>query len=203
MPVGSSISPLVRSVLTSGPRLLYLTASHRLIAGLLFAAAIAATSAPPLASQVPPPTAVPSAPASDQDDANDKRWRAQRCLLGLSYGSPLKLHVAAAAGLRRAFDSRSVCSYGAVHLGLGGARASLGTAATFGRYGSGLGVSGGILRTFGNPGGDADPRRSYLGGSVHLWPLLALHTELGAYSRIARDGESAQRILVWSVGFGY
>jgi hypothetical protein len=90
-----------------------------------------------------------------------------------------------------------------VHLGLGGVRGSLGTAVTFGRYGSALGVSGGLLRTFGNPGGNADPRRSYVGGSVHLWPLLALHTEIGAYSRVSRDGESAQRILLWSVGFGY
>ncbi len=155
-----------------------------------------------LLSQVPPPT--PVAPSANQpDEADDKRWRAQRCLLGVSYGSPLKLYVAAAAGMRRAFDSRSVCSYGAVHLGLGGVRGSVGTAVTFGRYGSALGVSGGILRTFGNPGGDADPRRSYVGGSVHLWPLLALHTEIGAYSRVARTGEAAQRILLWSVGFGY
>jgi hypothetical protein len=137
------------------------------------------------------------------DDADDTRWRPARCLLGLSYGSPLRLYVAAAAGLRRAYEARTVCAYGAAHVGLGGARGSLGTAVTIGRYGSALGVSGGLLRTFGNPGGDADPRRSYVGGSVHVWPALAVHTEFGAYTRMSRAGEAAQRILVWSVGFGY
>ncbi len=137
------------------------------------------------------------------DDADDQRWHVSRCLLGLSYGSPLKLSVAVAGGLRRAFESRTVCSYGAVHLGLGGTRASLGTAVTFGRYGSAVGVSGGALRTFGNPAGSALPQRTYVGGSVHVWPLLAVHTEVGAYSLVTRSGEAGQRIVVWSVGFGY
>lgn len=156
-----------------------------------------------LHAQIQPPPTVPHVSRDADDDADDKRWRVQRCLLGLSYGSPLKLYVAAAGGFRRAFDSRSVCSYGAVHLGLGGVRGSLGTAVTLGRYGSALGVSGGVLRTFGNPGGDADPHRSYIGGSVHVWPVLALHTEIGAYARQSRDGEPSQRIVVWSVGIGY
>ena len=154
-------------------------------------------------AQAQPNPAVRAVLSGAQDEANDKRWHLSRCLVGVSYGSPLKLYVAGAAGLRRAFDDRTVCSYGAVHLGLGGARASLGTAVTIGRFGSALGVSGGVLRTFGNPGGDADPRRNYLGGSVHVWPIIALHTEFGAYTRVARAGEAAQRILVWSVGFGY
>ncbi len=156
-----------------------------------------------LRAQQQPEPAVRAVLSGVQDEANDKRWHLSRCLLGLSYGSPLKVYVAGAAGLRRAFDSRTVCSYGAVHLGLGGARASLGTAVTLGRYGSALGVSGGLLRTFGNPGGDADPSRSYVGGSVHVWPIIALHSEFGAYTRVARAGEASQRILVWSVGFGY
>ena len=155
-----------------------------------------------LSAQVRPEPTVPITLLSN-DEADDTRWRVQRCLLGLSYGSPLKLYVAAAGGLRRAFEDRSVCAYGAVHLGLGGARGSLGSAVTFGSYGSAIGVSGGVLRTFGNPGGDADPRRTYVGGSVHVWPLLALHSEFGAYTRVSREGEAAQRIFVWSVGFGY
>jgi len=156
-----------------------------------------------LRAQAQPEPTVRAVLSGAPDDANDQRWHRSRCLLGVSYGSPLKVYVAGAAGLRRAFDDRTVCSYGAVHLGLGGARASLGTAVTIGRFGSALGASGGVLRTFGNPGGDADPRRNYVGGSVHVWPIVALHTELGAYTRVARTGEAAQRILVWSVGFGY
>lgn len=150
---------------------------------------------------------VPPAPTvivgSSNDDANDQRWRVGRCLMGLSYGSPLKLSVAVAGGLRRAFEHRSVCSYGAVHLGLGGTRASLGTAVTFGRFGSAVGLSGGVLRTFGAPSGDAQRFRTYVGGSVHLWPLLGFHSEIGRYQLITRDGEGGQQITTWSFGFGY
>lgn len=177
---------------------------HAMWVVVLLLSAMPAMPAVPavLVAQVRPEPAVPITIMTD-DEADDTRWRVQRCLLGLSYGSPLKLYVAAAGGLRRAFESRSVCAYGAVHVGLGGARGSLGSAVTFGRYGSAIGVSGGVLRTFGNPGGDADPRRTYVGGSVHVWPLLALHSEFGAYTRVSRVGEAARRILVWSVGFGY
>jgi hypothetical protein len=149
------------------------------------------------------PAGTVNAASQGSDDADDQRWRLTRCLLGLSYGSPLKLSVAAAGGLRRAFTHRSVCSYGAVHLGLGGTRASLGTAVTFGRFGSALGVSGGVLRTFGAPAGDALRFRTYTGASVHLWPILGVHTEIGRYRLLTRDGEASQQLTTWSVGFGY
>lgn len=137
------------------------------------------------------------------DEADDMRWSMSRCLLGLSYGAPLKLSIAAAAGLRRAFEDRSVCTYGAVHLGLGGTKASLGTAVTLGRFGSAVGVSGGVLRTFGAPGGEAKRVRTYVGGSVHVWPVLGFHTDIGSYRLLTRNGEAAQRITTWSIGFGY
>lgn len=149
------------------------------------------------------PRVTPSQRSLDPDLADDNRWRLDRCLLGLSYGSPLKLSVAAAGGLRRAFAARSVCAYGAAHLGLGGTRASIGSAVTLGRLGSAIGVSGGVLRTFGSPAGDAQRWRNYVGGSVHMWPLLGVHTELGAYSLLTRTGEAGQRLVTWSVGFGY
>lgn len=155
------------------------------------------------AQAVAGPRSAPTDRAAEPDLADDNRWRVDRCLLGLSYGSPLKLSVAAAGGLRRAFASRSVCAYGAAHLGLGGTRASLGSAITLGRFGSAIGVSGGVLRTFGSPGGDAQRWRNYVGGSVHVWPLLGVHTELGAYSLVTRSGEAGQRLVTWSVGFGY
>ncbi len=160
-------------------------------------------AAPARAQPVAPRPTVVGGGSQLPDDADDMRWRMSRCLLGLSYGSPLKLSVSAAGGLRRAFEDRSVCAYGAVHLGLGGTRASLGTAVTLGRFGSAVGLSGGVIRTFGAPGGDALRYRTYVGGSVHLWPVLGFHTDLGTYSLLTRDGEAAQRITTWSVGFGY
>lgn len=155
------------------------------------------------AQPVAPPPTVLVGSASQPDFEDDTGWGMSRCLLGLSYGSPLKLSVAAAAGLRRAFEDRSVCTYGAVHLGLGGMKASLGTAVTLGRFGSAVGVSGGVLRTFGAPGGDAQRFRTYVGGSVHVWPVLGFHTDIGTYQLLTRNGEAAQRITTWSVGFGY
>ncbi len=144
-----------------------------------------------------------SAQSRATDPADDTRWQVDRCLLGLGYGSPMKLTVAAAGGLRRAFEDRSVCAFGGAHLGLGGTRGTVGTAVTLGRFGSAVGVSGGLLRTFGNPAGDAVPWRNYVGGSVHLWPVLGLHTEVGAYSLVTRRGERGQRLVTWSVGFGF
>ena len=155
------------------------------------------------------PTMAPRTPSAletgiaAEDPADDQRWRLDRCLLGVSYHAATKLTIAAAGGVRRAFERRSVCAYGAAHLGIGGARASVGTAVTIGRFASAVGVSGGLLRTFGGPGADAVPGRTYVGGSVHLWPLLGIHTEVGAYSLVTRAGEAGHRLVTWGVGFGY
>jgi hypothetical protein len=143
-----------------------------------------------------PPASAPS------DEVNDGRWRADHCLLGLGYHSVTKVSVAVAAGLRRAFEARSVCAYGAAHLGLGGTRTEIGSAVTLGSLGSALGVSGGLLRTFGQPAGSS-PWRTYVGGTVHLWPLLGIHTEVGAYTLLARTAGVRDRVVTWGVGFGY
>jgi hypothetical protein len=123
--------------------------------------------------------------------------------MGLGYHSIGRFSVGAAGGLRRAYETRSTCLYGAAHAGLGAVRGSLGSAVTLGRFGSAIGVSGGALRTFGRPGGDASPWRTYVGGAVHLWPLLGVHTELGHYARLSRSGDAPQRLVTWGVGFGY
>jgi hypothetical protein len=178
------------------------------------AALIAALLAPLVASRVADAQPVThsarfeTAVRTQPDPADDTRWRVDRCLLGLGYHSLTRFTASAAGGLRRAFEPRSVCAYGAAHVGLGGAQAAVGSAVTLGRLGSAVGVTGGLLRAFGRPGGDAVPWRSYAGGSLHLWPLLGIHTEIGAYQRLgdaalaAADGAS-RRLLVWSVGFGY
>lgn len=162
-------------------------------------AAQAAAGAPVL----PPVVRADTREAGRDDPANDDRWRADRCLFGLGYHSLTKVTAAITGGLRRSFAPRSVCTYGAAHLGLGGTRASVGSAVTLGHLGSAIGVSGGVLRTFGRPGGDAAPWRTYVGGSVHVWPLLGVHTEIGAYSLVTRAGEAGQRLVTWGVGFGY
>lgn len=144
-----------------------------------------------------------SAPVATRNDpADDNRWRVDRCQFGLSYHSLTKVTAAITGGVRRSFEPRSVCTYGAAHLGLGGTRASVGSAVTIGRFASALGVSGGVLRTFGAPGGDATPWRTYVGGSVHVWPLLGIHSEIGAYF-VTRTGEPGRRLVTWSVGLGY
>lgn len=162
--------------------------------------ALLLTSAPVLAASAQRA----ASPATTRDDpANDNRWRVDRCQFGLSYHSLTKVTAAITGGVRRSFEPRSVCTYGAAHLGLGGTRASVGSAVTIGRFASALGVSGGVLRTFGAPAGDAVPWRTYVGGSVHLWPLLGIHSELGAYSLLTRRGEAGRRLVTWSVGIGY
>jgi hypothetical protein len=174
----------------------------------LVAAGPARAVAQPMARAAAPVPAVRAHLSDPDDPADDNRWRVDRCLFGLSYHSATRVTAAIAAGVRRSFAPRSVCAYGAAHLGLGGARATVGSAVTLGHWASAIGVSGGVLRTFGSPAGEAVPWRTYVGGSVHLWPLLGLHSEVGAYQRLGaavpagQDG-GARRLLVWSVGFGY
>jgi len=66
-------------------------------------------------------------------------------------------------------------------------------------------ITGGVLRTFNDPMG-ALARRTYVGGSVHLWPLLALGGELGYYTRVGTDPAGTTRrrgLITWSTGFGF
>jgi hypothetical protein len=49
-------------------------------------------------------------------------------------------------------------------------------------------------------------KRTYVGGSVHLWPILALGGEIGVYRRMGSDGPGTTRsrtLLAWSTGFGF
>ncbi len=66
-------------------------------------------------------------------------------------------------------------------------------------------LTGGVLRTFGGAL-NATARRTYVGGSVHVWPLLAIGGEIGYYVRLGDASNASthqRRIVTWSAGFGF
>lgn len=143
-----------------------------------------------------------SARADDEEDLT--KWHRDQCLGGLTYGGPLKLAVAWAGGLRKERDNgQDMCLFVSPKVGLGGARMSVGFAHTLGTFGSGVAVSGGILRTFGAPS-YADRMSTYAGGSLHVFPILGIGLELGSYHRLGGvDGTGRKSIIVWSAGIGF
>ena len=144
--------------------------------------------------------------AQKDSSDNERSWSLQRCMFGLSYGAPFKLAAGIAGGMvyQHPQGGADVCVFGGAKLGFGAARASLGIARTIGALGGGAAVSAGFLRTFsGAPG--AEPRTSYAGVSLHLFPLLALGGEIGWYQRLGSEpGDNIPRsIVTWSAGFGF
>lgn len=132
-------------------------------------------------------------------------WRVDQCLGGLTYGAPYKWALAYGMGLVRESDTSDWCVLAATKVGLGAVSANVGLANSLGRFGSGASLTAGVLRTFGHPL-DAAARRTYVGGSVHLWPIVGLGGELGVYARVGTDpaGTTARRrLVVWSLGFGF
>ncbi|MGV3708014.1 MAG: hypothetical protein ACO1Q7_04170 [Gemmatimonas sp.] len=145
-----------------------------------------------------------SASGRDADAPSSGGWHRDQCLGGLTYGGPLKLAVSWAGGLRKELASgQDVCAFVSPKIGLGGARLTTGVAKTFGTFGSGLAISGGILRTFGAPS-YADRMSTYAGGSLHVFPLLGIGLEVGSYHRLGGiDGQGRKSIIVWSAGIGF
>lgn len=132
-------------------------------------------------------------------------WQFDQCMGGLTYGAPLKWALSYGMGLVRETEKRDWCFLGAAKVGLGGASLNVGIANSMGHFGSGVAITGGVLRTFNDPMG-ALAKRTYLGGSVHLWPILALGGEVGVYRRMGTDPAGVSRgrnLLVWSTGFGF
>lgn len=139
--------------------------------------------------------------AKDEDLSG---WHHDQCLGGLTYGAPLKLAVSWAGGMRKELaNGQDVCAFVSPKLGLGGARLSMGIMRTVGTFGGGIGVSGGILRTFGAPS-YADRMSTYAGGSLHVFPILGIGFELGSYHRLGGVSERGRKsIIVWSAGIGF
>ena len=133
-------------------------------------------------------------------------WQLSHCVTGVTYGAPLKFAVAYGGGFRREFDeSPDLCLMGVAKLGLGGAQASVGVGSSFGALGGGGVLTANLLRTFGNPL-HATARRTYVGASVHLWPIIAIGGEIGWFTRIgdtAGESTAGKRLIAWSTGFGF
>ena len=143
--------------------------------------------------------------AADRMAAPGPGWRLDQCMAGLTYGAPLRWAVAYGMGLVREYEASNVCLMATAKLGIGGAAAHLGMANAFGMFGGGTAVSVGMLRTFARPR-DALARRTYVGASIHAWPVLALGGEFGWYTRVGADPPGVttpRRLLVWSTGFGF
>jgi hypothetical protein len=161
-------------------------------------AALFAIISTPIGAQEPTP-----APSASLEHSP---WSVQQCMLGLTYGAPMKLAVAWGGGFvyEQPEGGADVCLFGAAKLGLGGARLSTGVGRSIGALGGGAAVSVGVLRTFGAPV-NASPKRTYVGASLHLFPVFALGGELGWYTRIGDDppGAPKRSMLTWAAGFGF
>ena len=133
-------------------------------------------------------------------------WSLEQCMLGVSYGAPLKLAAAWAGGLKYEHPEggNDVCFFGAGKVGFGGARMSAGVGTSLGPLGGGALLSVGVLRTFDEPL-NALAKRTYVGASLHVLPLLALGGEIGWYTRIGNDppGAPKRSMITWSAGFGF
>ncbi|MBL0171398.1 MAG: hypothetical protein IPP90_11805 [Gemmatimonadaceae bacterium] len=141
-----------------------------------------------------------------REPAEPEGWHLEQCMAGLTYGAPLKWALSYGGGLLHESNSGpDVCTLAVAKVGLGGAQMSLGAGTSFAPWGSGIMVTGNVLRTFGAPL-KATPRRTYVGASLHIWPALAIGGELGYYVRLgdaAGASSSGKRLVAWSVGFGF
>lgn len=164
---------------------------------------------PLLASGAAQSRPVPAAVTTPRDTARATRsaasWRVDQCMAGLTYGAPLKWAAAYGVGLVREYAASDVCLLAVAKVGIGGAGLHIGMANAFGMFGGGTALTFGVLRTFDRPL-DALANRTYLGASIHAWPVLAVGGEFGWYTRVGRDpaGTATPRsLLVWSTGFGF
>lgn len=151
-----------------------------------------------------PAVLAPATNVRTQDEYEGSSWHRDQCLGGLTYGAPLKLAVSWAGGLRKELaNGQDVCAFISPKLGLGGARLGAGFARTMGTLGGGVAASAGIIRTFGAPS-RADRMSTYVGGSLHVFPVLALGIELGWYKRLGGTaGQGRESIVTWSFGLGF
>lgn len=143
--------------------------------------------------------------SSDSAQTPHVTWQFDQCMGGLTYGAPLKWALAYGMGYVRESTTSDWCILGAAKIGLGGAGFNVGIANSLGHFGSGASLTAGIIRTFDNPL-KASAKRTYVGGSLHVWPILGLGGEVGVYTRVGADPvglTSNRRIITWSTGFGF
>lgn len=167
---------------------------------MVFTACATASAARAQVAPTPTGATVPTIPSTPE-----MRWRFDQCMGGLTYGAPFKWALSYGGGMVYEGDRIDLCALAVAKVGLGGAGASVGLAKSYGSMGTGSAITGGIIRTFGDPL-NASVRRSYVGGSVHFWPLLALGGEIGYYVRLGDDAGAAshgKKVITWSAGFGF
>lgn len=195
----------MRVVLRAGRRSTDVTRAAR-ISACTIALIIGMASSGRVSAQEVVPTALGARSASTPVATDPSGWHVAHCMAGITYGAPLKLAVSYGMGLLHESDTGpDVCTLAVAKLGLGGAQGSVGVGTSFAPWGSGVMLTGNVLRTFGAPL-KATPRRTYVGASVHVWPVLALGGELGYFVRVgdaAGASSSGERLVAWSVGFGF
>jgi hypothetical protein len=139
-------------------------------------------------------------------DANTGSWHLEQCIMGLTYGAPLKLAASYGAGfLHESNGGPDVCVPIIAKVGFGGAQGSMGIGTSFAPWGTGVMLTGNVLRTF-SGALNATGNRTYVGTSLHIWPALALGGEIGYFWRMGdAPGESTagKKIWSWSAGFGF
>lgn len=166
------------------------------------------TSASALSARVAQAQVTPTpagATASAAPNTPEMRWRVGQCMGGITYGAPLKWALSYGGGMVYEGDRIDLCALAVAKIGIGGASASIGLAKSYGSLGTGSAITGGIIRTFGDPL-NATARRTYVGGAVHLWPLLVLGGEIGYYVRLgdaAGASSHGKKVVTWSAGFGF
>lgn len=137
---------------------------------------------------------------------SDDGWQLEQCMMGITYGAPLKLAVSYGGGfLHESNNGPDVCALAVAKLGIGGGQGSVGMGTSFAPWGTGVMLTGNVLRTFSAPL-EASPRRTYVGASLHIWPAFALGGEIGYFWRMGdAPGESSagKKIWSWSAGFGF
>ena len=174
--------------------------AHRALIGLMM---VSGTVPLPMDAQQTPIGAI--APRPDAP-ADTDAWHSEQCIAGFTYGAPLKWALSYGGGLLHESNTGpDVCALAVAKIGIGGAQASIGAGTSFAPWGTGVMITGNVVRTFGAPL-KATPRRTYVGASLHLWPVLALGGEIGYYVRLAdADGASTsgKHLVAWSAGFGF
>ncbi len=172
--------------------------------GAAVVAALLTAVASRVSAAQPTPRASNSARAENGASTSaDEGWHVEQCMGGITYGAPLKLAASYGGGfLHESNNGPDVCALGVAKVGLGGAQLSAGIGSSFAPWGTGVMVTGNLLRTFAKPL-HATARSNYVGASLHFWPILALGGELGYYVRLGEGPSAGKRVVGWSVGVGF
>ena len=173
-------------------------------AGVVLAVLCAGTSA---SAQSLSPSAVGARTDSARATPTDEGWHLEQCMLGIDVWRAAQAGrgVSAGACCTNRTTARTYCALAVAKLGFGGGQGSLGMGTSFAPWGTGVMLTGNVLRTFSAPL-EATPRRTYVGASLHLWPAFALGGEIGYFWRMGdAPGESTagKKIWSWSAGFGF